>query len=82
MTKHEEYMETLVQCDWEAHRRDQCAAAQWAAQHIHDMEKVLREIASWSNVYPMKDARRVLAHVAKMAQKVVDQFESNNENPT
>jgi hypothetical protein len=46
------------------------------------MEKVLREIASWSNVYPMKDARRVLAHVAKMAQKVVDQFESNNENPT
>ena len=78
VTKHERYMETLVQCDWEAHRRDQCAAAQWAAQHIHNMEKVLREIAAWSNVYPIREPRKILGHVANMAQRAVEQFESNN----
>jgi hypothetical protein len=77
MTKHEQYMETLVQCDWEAHRRDNCEAAQWAANHIHNMEKVLREIASWSNVTPIKEPRMALRHIANLARKTVEQFESN-----
>lgn len=38
-TMRDRHMEVLKQVDWEAHRRDNCAAANWAASELIRMQR-------------------------------------------
>lgn len=43
-------MEVLRQVDWEAHKRDKCVAANWAADEIIKLRALLRFLAGHQGI--------------------------------
>lgn len=61
----EKYMETLRQVDWEAHKRDNCAAANWAAEEIERLRDLLWFVSGHQGI-----TNTLRSHIRR-------QFESN-----
>jgi len=43
-------LEVLGLNDWEAHRRDNCVSANWAAEEIHRLTSLLRFVAGHQGI--------------------------------